>query len=230
MPCGARCKRRDEDRTAFVSLRLSRSADPHCEAPHETRVLVIAGGRGILRHAWPPVADGQPRSLAVRSIASILTPEKRDERAAIPFLFLWASAAATGAWAQSAATPSSTSTPSTRASSSASAKSGDQQEVRPDARYAKPSGQDSRPSVTKVPKAAPPSPRPKDPTSQNPAQSQNAAGPPTQGGSRAYTGATGRKADPSTACSTARTTKDGRLDCGTGGDAATTGRIVKKGK
>jgi hypothetical protein len=47
------------------------------------------------------------------------------------------------------------------------------------------------------------------------------------GKQKAYTGNTGKKADPGTACSSARPTSNGGVDCGTGGDSATTGKVPK---
>jgi hypothetical protein len=44
---------------------------------------------------------------------------------------------------------------------------------------------------------------------------------------KAYTGNTGKKSDPGTACSSARPAANGGMDCGTGGDAATTGKVPK---
>jgi hypothetical protein len=42
-----------------------------------------------------------------------------------------------------------------------------------------------------------------------------------------YQGAAGKTDNTSTACNTARTTADGRLDCGTGGEGATPGKVPK---
>ncbi|MBV8782964.1 MAG: hypothetical protein JOZ67_02130 [Gammaproteobacteria bacterium] len=87
---------------------------------------------------------------------------------------------------------------------------------RPDAVYAQPSGQDSAPKS-------------------RPAPSPGVKGPSTAAGVAThpapYRGNSGRKkqdAAASTACSTARLKKNGQLDCGTGGDAATAGKIVTK--
>jgi hypothetical protein len=44
---------------------------------------------------------------------------------------------------------------------------------------------------------------------------------------KAYTGNTGKKNDPGTACSSARPTPNGGVDCGTTGDAATAGKVPK---
>jgi hypothetical protein len=44
---------------------------------------------------------------------------------------------------------------------------------------------------------------------------------------KAYTGNTGKKTDPGTACSSARPTPNGGVDCGTTGDAATAGKVPK---
>lgn len=45
---------------------------------------------------------------------------------------------------------------------------------------------------------------------------------------KTYTQKSGSKQDPGTACSTARPTPNGGVDCGTGGDSATLGKIVTK--
>jgi hypothetical protein len=42
-----------------------------------------------------------------------------------------------------------------------------------------------------------------------------------------YQGAAGKTDNTSTACSTARTKANGRLDCGTGGEGATPGKVPK---
>jgi hypothetical protein len=44
---------------------------------------------------------------------------------------------------------------------------------------------------------------------------------------KAYTGNTGKKNDPGTACSSARPTPNGGVNCGTTGDAATAGKVPK---
>jgi len=106
--------------------------------------------------------------------------------------------------------------------------------ARPNARYPHPSGQDSpannASTSTSFPDAA--SKRGNDPAA---AESHKPTGVHAQsneasrgGQKRAYTGAVGSKQDPSTACSTARPTNDGGIDCGTSGKSATGGRIVTK--
>src|SRR3954447_11987345 len=44
---------------------------------------------------------------------------------------------------------------------------------------------------------------------------------------KSYTGNTGKKADAGTACSSARPTPNGGVDCGTSGNAATPGKVPK---
>jgi len=44
---------------------------------------------------------------------------------------------------------------------------------------------------------------------------------------KAYNGNKGKKRDPGTACSSARPTPNGGVDCGTKGDAATSGQVPK---
>jgi hypothetical protein len=95
-----------------------------------------------------------------------------------------------------------------------------------DAVYPKPSGQDSQPSSkpqqtqAKAPKAASVESRGTKSSDQSSAVQPVAK-------QKAYTGNTGKKADPGTACSTARTRPDGTLDCGTSGVGATPGKIPK---
>jgi hypothetical protein len=99
--------------------------------------------------------------------------------------------------------------------------------ARPDANYPKPSGQDSQPSRT-TPKQAPGSSPDNGTVQSQGAQHANQSGQvkslekhPT------YKGNTGKKKDPGTACSTARPTKNGGVDCGTGGEGATPGKVPK---
>ena len=44
---------------------------------------------------------------------------------------------------------------------------------------------------------------------------------------KAYTGNTGKKKDAGTACSSARPTPNGGVDCGTSGNSATAGKVPK---
>ncbi len=93
---------------------------------------------------------------------------------------------------------------------------GTTQEVRPDAVYSKPSGQDSQPKqsnvITHHDVSAARSTQPSTPSA-------------TSG--KTYGGNTGKKSAPGTACSTARQKPNGDLDCGTGGNAALPGKIPK---
>jgi len=67
----------------------------------------------------------------------------------------------------------------------------------------------------------------------DPAAKPNTTGAPkTQQGrpaekQKAYTGNTGKKKDAGTACSSARPTPNGGVDCGTSGNAATPGKVPK---
>jgi hypothetical protein len=67
----------------------------------------------------------------------------------------------------------------------------------------------------------------------DPAAAPNTTGAPkTQQGKpaekqKAYTGNSGKKKDAGTACSSARPTPNGGVDCGTGGNAATAGKVPK---
>jgi hypothetical protein len=135
--------------------------------------------------------------------------------------FAGALALAQGAFGQNSAATQPP--PATNPSSSATA------QPRPDANYPNPSGQDSQP-------AKPPA-RPKKATGSAPGNGnaesrgtrtsdQSAA---SQGVAKqkAYKGNTGKKPDPGTACSTARPTNNGGVDCGTGGKGATPGKVPK---
>jgi hypothetical protein len=108
-----------------------------------------------------------------------------------------------------------------------------QSQSRPDAKYPHPSGQDS-PTNKKSPTSS---------TTPPTTSTKQGVGTVEKRGTKArdetprvrklanqkgYTGATGSKADPGTACSTARPTKNGGVDCGTSGDSATLGRVVTK--
>jgi hypothetical protein len=120
-------------------------------------------------------------------------------------------------------------TPVQNAHSATSAQSAT--ETRPDARYPHPSGQDSAPDrsprTTKL--AAAGSGKDKeagrDQTREATPHSKQEAQLTKR---KTYTGNTGSKADPGTACTTARPTVDGGVDCGTSGNSATLGKIVTK--
>lgn len=99
--------------------------------------------------------------------------------------------------------------------------------TRPDARYPNPSGQDSRPSQT------PPHKSVRNGNTKGTVESrssktsaQSSASQPVAK-QKSYTGNTGKKSDPGTACSSARPTANGGVDCGVSGNAATTGRAPK---
>lgn len=104
-------------------------------------------------------------------------------------------------------------------------------ETRPDARYPHPSGQDSQPdhSPHKTKLAAAGSKEDKeagrDQTREATPHSKQDA---QLAKRKTYGGSTGSKADPGTACSTARPTANGGVDCGTSGNSATMGKIVTK--
>lgn len=122
--------------------------------------------------------------------------------------------------------------PDSRAQSHASASSAQSvTETRPNARYPHPSGQDSQPdnAPRNTRMAAGGSKKAAqsghDQTRQATRQSKQAAG---LGKQKSYTGNSGSKADPGTACTTARPTVDGGVDCGTSGNSATMGKIVTK--
>jgi len=126
-----------------------------------------------------------------------------------------------GALAQnSAATPPQpTPTPSTRAPSTQAQPTPTQSAQTPSA----------HPHNTQAPSTHPPQSAPK----ADPSAAPNTTGAPkTQQGNpaekqKAYTGNTGKKNDPGTACSSARPTPNGGVNCGTTGDAATAGKVPK---
>jgi hypothetical protein len=92
------------------------------------------------------------------------------------------------------------------------------QEARPDAVYAKPSGQDSQPRPSNVVTHR---------TVDTGQPSNQPSVPPPAGAQKTYRGNTGKKSDPGTACNTARVKPNGDLDCGTGGQAALSGKIPR---
>ena len=94
-------------------------------------------------------------------------------------------------------------------------------ESRPDAVYPHPSGQDSNPSTTQVPKATSPA------KSNRPTSAKRTSNHRT---SQPYTGSSGKKPAASTLCSTPQATKNGGVNCGTTGDNATGGKIVTPSK
>ncbi len=106
-----------------------------------------------------------------------------------------------------------------------------QTETRPDARYPHPSGQDSQSdnSSHKTKLAAAGSKKDKESGHEQTPEATRQSKQATQlGKQKTYTQSSGSKADSSTACSTARPTVDGGVDCGTSGNSATMGKIVTK--
>ncbi|MDB6159734.1 MAG: hypothetical protein JWO04_3440 [Gammaproteobacteria bacterium] len=121
----------------------------------------------------------------------------------------------------SAATPP----PATISSSSSSATA----QPRPDAKYPNPSGQDSQPSKAPVApkKATGSAPGNGNVESRGTRTSDQSAASQGAAKQKVYKGNTGKKPDPGTACSTARPTNNGGVDCGTGGKGATPGKVPK---
>jgi hypothetical protein len=105
-------------------------------------------------------------------------------------------------------------------------------ETRPDARYAHPSGQDSEPDnsshSTRLASGDSASTGRGTADNRGPKASDQSRPVRKLSERKTYTGSSGSKADPSTACSTARRTQDGGIDCGTSGNSATEGNIVTK--
>ncbi len=129
---------------------------------------------------------------------------------------------------QQAAQPTSQATQSTPPAQPSTATSATTR-PRHDANYPNPSGQDSKPN--KAPAA------PKKATGSAPANgnvesrgsrtSDQSASAQAVAKQKTYRGNTGRKTDPGTACSTARATPNGGVDCGLGGEGATPGKVPK---
>ena len=104
-------------------------------------------------------------------------------------------------------------------------------ETRPDARYPHPSGQDSQPdnSSRKTHVASANSKTGTGTAENRGAKAADQSRPVNKLSQRkTYTGNSGSKADPGTACSTARPTQEGGVDCGTTGNSATEGKYVTK--
>jgi hypothetical protein len=100
-------------------------------------------------------------------------------------------------------------------------------QTRPDAQYPNPSGQDSKPNQT-PPKKATGSAPDKGTVEQRGSRTKDQSSASQKTAKRkTYQGNTGKKADPGTACSTARPTNNGGVDCGTGGEGATPGKVPK---
>jgi hypothetical protein len=98
---------------------------------------------------------------------------------------------------------------------------------RPDARYPNPSGQDSKPNQT-PPKKATASTAANGTVEQRGSRTKDQSAASQETAKRkTYQGHTGKKIDPGTACSTARPTKKGGVDCGTSGAGATPGKVPK---
>ncbi len=125
-----------------------------------------------------------------------------------------------GASAQSAATQAS---PSAQSPTSATA------QPRPDANYAKPSGQDSQPNRKPTPPKKSMTTGSSNGTVENRGAHSSDQSTPAQqvAKQKVYKGNTGNKSDPGTACNTARPTPNGGVDCGTGGKGATPGKVPK---
>ena len=104
-------------------------------------------------------------------------------------------------------------------------------ETRPAAKYPHPSGQDSQPdnSSGKTVLAAPGSKKDKESGHERaPAATRQSKQADQLAKRKTYTESSGSKADPSTACTTARPTVNGEVDCGMSGKSATEGKVVTK--
>lgn len=104
-------------------------------------------------------------------------------------------------------------------------------ETRPAAKYPHPSGQDSQPdnSSGKTVLAAPGSKKDKESGHERaPAATRQSKQADQLARQKTYTESSGSKADPSTACTTARPTVNGGVDCGMSGNSATQGKVVTK--
>jgi hypothetical protein len=130
------------------------------------------------------------------------------------------------AWAQGAFGQSTSATPSSPTSPSSSSATA---QPRPDATYPNPSGQDSQPNKAPVApkKATGSTPGNGNVESRGTRTSDQSAPVQDVAKQKAYKGNTGKKGDPGTACSTARPTPNGGVDCGMGGKGATPGKVPK---
>jgi hypothetical protein len=103
-----------------------------------------------------------------------------------------------------------------------------QSQTRPDATYPNPSGQDSQPKPANPPAAgSKQGAKPGTVESRGAQTSKQSAGAQGVAKQKAYQGNTGKKSDAGTACSTARPTANGGVDCGTSGEGATPGKVPK---
>ena len=100
-------------------------------------------------------------------------------------------------------------------------------QTRPDASYPNPSGQDSQPGKTQPKRASGSAPNKGTVESRGSKTAAQAAPVQPVAKQKAYTGNSGKKRDPGTACSTARPTPRGGVDCGTSGAGATPGKVPK---
>ena len=104
-------------------------------------------------------------------------------------------------------------------------------EIRPSASYPHPSGQDSQPDhaprTTKLAAVGSKTDR-ESGKDQSAAATDNSQQVNRLARKKSYSGRSGPKSDPGTACSTARPTSDGGVDCGMSGNSATNGHIVTK--
>jgi len=98
-------------------------------------------------------------------------------------------------------------------------------QTRPDAQYPNPSGQDRKPSQTPPRKATGSAPGNGSVEQRGSRTKDQSAASQGTAKRKTYRGNTGKKSDPGTACSTARPTKNGSVDCGTGGEGATPGKV-----
>jgi cytoskeletal protein RodZ len=117
--------------------------------------------------------------------------------------------------------------PSTPTPPASSPQASSSSESRPDANYPRPSGQDSQPGKTAPKRAAGSSPDKGTVESRGSRTANQSAQVQGTAKQQAYKGNTGKKKDPGTACSTARATKNGGIDCGTGGTSGTPGKAPK---
>jgi hypothetical protein len=98
---------------------------------------------------------------------------------------------------------------------------------RPDASYPHPSGQDSRPNTAPGANKSQGNATKSTGTVDAKGTQTSKQSPPVQNLTKGKTYTDGKKSDPGTACSTARTMPNGGLDCGTSGDGATPGKVPR---
>ena len=98
---------------------------------------------------------------------------------------------------------------------------------RPDVTHSKPANQSKQPFKAAAKKSSNSAQGMGTPEARGPRTTDQSAPAQAVAKQKSYQGSFGKKADPGTACSTARPTPNGGVDCGTGGEGATHGKVPK---